>query len=139
MVHFVLDGLHVQRGLVSATGLFDAHTDFAAQFFVAESAHVFGLAKPAIQLPPVLRGEPFRGDFDFGHSAHGGSITAQKPRVNERHGKLNGFTRSLVFHDSAPLIQPPYRRLQLLRGEHRRGKAETLEVESRKGKEEGKC
>ena|ERR1035438_4596593 len=33
---------------------------------------------------------------------------------------------SLELDHAAPLIQPPYRRLQLLRGEHRGGNAEML-------------
>jgi hypothetical protein len=39
-------------------------------------------------------------------------------------------TEGVSLHHPAPLIQPPYRRLQLLRREQPGGKAEKLKVES---------
>jgi hypothetical protein len=64
-----------------------------------------------------IRPQPGNNSFD--------SCQRTGPRIPARYPR-----RPLELHHAAPLIQPPYRRLQLLRGEQPGGKAEKLKVES---------
>jgi hypothetical protein len=67
---FGLGFLQIPERHFAAIGLLDSNFNFAAKFIVSQPLHIFGFAKPAIQFPTLLRGELFRGGFDFGNCAH---------------------------------------------------------------------
>ena len=87
----MLGFLRVQRSNVTAIGLLDANGNLAAKFLVAQPLHGFGFAKPAIQFPTILRGEPLCGRFDFCDYAHG-------KRIMPEPGIANGVFPTMLIH-----------------------------------------